>query len=204
MIARWKTGNSRLWLRSTCWPELAVCLCVVFGLSAGAETNSLQTTGSASKGSGESESLVKRAEVAAERAEAAARRAEAAAKRAEVAASLAERQGKEADSTEDADPIIESQIRSSISEDEELRCVRFMVGRKYFDFNAVDRQARLWLTKDGHAPPTNLVAEFEVADEKVFVAVKYGAEVGKRFWYVKFNKDMAVGEWGTRIRQESD
>jgi len=97
-----------------------------------------------------------------------------------------------------------AQIRASLPEDEELRLVAFMVGKKYFDFNTVDRQARVWLTKDGHAPPPDLPAMFEVSDEKVFVTVKYGAEVGKRFWYVKFNKDMEVEEWGTRIMLKSD
>jgi hypothetical protein len=179
---------------------LTVCLVVAFGMCLAVGTNSPSATSPAPKASTDPEVLLKRAEQAAERAEAAAKRAEAAARRAEEV----ENRAKEGNSVQDADALMDAQVRASIPEDEELRLVAFMVGKKYFDFNIVDRQARVWLTKDGHAPPTNLPAEFDVSDEKVFVAVKYGTEVGKRFWYVKFNKDMEVEEWGTRIRQESD
>lgn len=172
-----------------------------------AATNNATPKGTASPTLSESTAAALRAEAAAERAEAAASRAEEAAKRAEAATKLMLTQP--ADAARHGDSTLASNSKDTADspedeEDEDLRCVRFMAGKKYADFNVVEREARVWLAKHGHAPPKGLAAVFEVADETEFVTVKFGQRVGERYWYVKFNHDLEVEEWGTRMLTAKD
>lgn len=83
-----------------------------------------------------------------------------------------------------------------------LSRIRFMANNKLFTLADVDKEARVWLAKDGIPPPQSLGPTFEVEDGQIFIRVRYLQGVGKKYWFVNYDRKLEVNGWGWQILKE--
>lgn len=88
--------------------------------------------------------------------------------------------------------VVETNLQNEI-----LTRIRIQVGEDLVTFADLAEKSLAWWKKEGTTIPEGAKSTFEVQDEGAFVTVKYIQEVGKRFWYVSFDRTCKVEEWGT-------
>jgi len=86
----------------------------------------------------------------------------------------------------------------------DLRRIRLHAKGKLVCLEDVEQMAQEWLQKEGLKTPSGLAPVFEMQDGPWLVTVKYSQGVGNRCWWVRFDRDGEVANWGTRTMREED